>query len=138
MILHCPSCGEQHIDAPEVPVLDRAGLPADPTTEWTNPPHRSHKCGACGHIWRPADVATNGVAKLQTHGKEDSAPPRRTHGYLLHKLSAIVPLFQEARDALSTITELQRRLRGISPTLAERMDTVGEYSPADWAAGRRL
>src|SRR5574340_600312 len=24
---------------------------------WDNPPHRSHLCHGCGHIWRPADVA---------------------------------------------------------------------------------
>lgn len=61
MVLHCPSCGLQHIDAPD-----------DRTTEWINPPHRSHLCHGCGHIWRPADVATNGVATINTKGKNDS------------------------------------------------------------------
>lgn len=57
MVLHCPACGTQHIDAPD-------GV-------WTNPPHRSHLCHHCSHIWRPADVATNGVASIQTRGKDD-------------------------------------------------------------------
>lgn len=39
---------------------------------WDNPPHRSHKCSGCGHIWRPADVCTNGVAAVKTVGKNDS------------------------------------------------------------------
>jgi hypothetical protein len=58
MILFCPSCGVQHIDNPE--------------GDWTNPPHRSHLCGYCGHIWRPADVSTNGVKEITTTGKEDT------------------------------------------------------------------
>ena len=40
------------------------------------PAHRSHLCrpedGGCGHIWRPADVPTNGVAAVKTKGKADS------------------------------------------------------------------
>lgn len=69
MVLHCPSCGTQHIDAPEK---------ADPHTRdsepWTNPPHRSHLCHHCGYTWRPADIATNGVPYVQTRGHRDSPP----------------------------------------------------------------
>lgn len=71
MLLFCPACGTQHIDAP------------DPSEGWTNPPHRSHTCrkvdGGCGHIWRPADVQTTGVAAIQTRGSVDSpvVVPRR-------------------------------------------------------------
>lgn len=79
MILFCPECGFQHVD--------RAS-PPDHEIRWTNPPHRSHLCEECGHIWRPADVATVGVAELPSHrlGTNDSRPPRRllsgrcTHG----------------------------------------------------------
>ena len=69
MVLYCPACGMQHIDAPE-----RAwDAPAHARGEfWTNPPHRSHLCHDCGHIWRPADVPTNGVAAVKTKGKNDS------------------------------------------------------------------
>ena len=69
MILHCPNCGEQHIDAPDKPIHPIIGK------AWDNPPHRSHLCHYCNHIWRPADVPTNGVAKIKTKGKNDSAPP---------------------------------------------------------------
>lgn len=70
MVLFCPNCQEPHIDAPD---------PLDPypityekyANRWTNPPHRSHLCHACGYIWRPADVFTNGVAAIKTKGKAD-------------------------------------------------------------------
>ena len=63
MVLHCPACGLQHIDGPD-----------ERTPGWANAPHRSHMCHGCGHIWRPADVATNGVLAVKTKGKADSPP----------------------------------------------------------------
>lgn len=60
MVLHCPACGTQHIDVA--------------TAEWPNPPHRSHLCGSCGCIWRPADVATVGVERIATVSGADSWP----------------------------------------------------------------
>lgn len=67
MVLHCPKCGMQHIDEPSDDAYE-----GNPPT-WTNPPHRSHLCHGCGHIWRPADVPTNGVQEIKTKGKADSA-----------------------------------------------------------------
>ena len=67
MVLYCPTCGMQHIDAPEPHLLGAVDL-----TTWHNPAHRSHLCHGCGHIWRPADVPTNGVAAVKTKGKADS------------------------------------------------------------------
>ena len=67
MVLHCPACHAQHVDAPGA---DFDGY----DHHWDNPPHRSHLCHSCGHIWRPADVCTNGVAAINTRGKNDSAP----------------------------------------------------------------
>lgn len=61
MVLHCPNCGTQHIDKPE------------PERQWLNPPHRSHLCAKCAWVWRPADVATVGVEKIQTKGERDSS-----------------------------------------------------------------
>lgn len=60
MLLYCPTCNIQHIDLPS------------PSTNWTNPPHRSHLCHNCNTIWRPADVPTNGVASIKTKGKSDT------------------------------------------------------------------
>lgn len=80
MILFCPMCGVQHVDAPEPHHLDahfiNAGM--EPTGEhWTNPPHRSHLCHECGCIWRPADVPTNGVKSITTKGSADNFAERR-------------------------------------------------------------
>lgn len=61
MVLHCPACHVQHIDAPD-----------ERTPDWKNEPHKSHLCHGCGHIWRPADVPTNGVASIKTEGKNNS------------------------------------------------------------------
>ncbi|KVV12360.1 hypothetical protein WK77_05970 [Burkholderia ubonensis] len=73
MLLFCPRCGTQHIDAPETKPDDQDDRV--PVTTWTNPPHRSHLCHACGIVWRPADVATVGVAAIETRGKADTWTP---------------------------------------------------------------
>lgn len=75
MVLHCPACGVQHVDAPEYetdPSMLAAGITHKAFDGWTNPPHRSHLCHACNHIWRPADVPTNGVAAVKTRGSADN------------------------------------------------------------------
>jgi hypothetical protein len=80
MLLYCPNCGMQHIDAPETPRMEQVpsrfaqihSFQLAPT--WDNPPHKSHLCHGCRCIWRPADVATNGVAELKTQGKADNWP----------------------------------------------------------------
>lgn len=59
MVLHCPRCGAQHVDA------------AEPQSGWDNPPHKSHKCGSCKLVWRPCDLATTGVDKIETRGQVD-------------------------------------------------------------------
>ena len=66
--------------------------------------------------WRPAS-------------EPPDTPP---HDYLLKKLAMVMPLFEEARDALTAISEQQRAVRCISPTLADRMDVAGTYSIDDW------
>ncbi len=75
MILFCPACGAQHIDKPEP--LSGLSPVYRPATGWTNPPHRSHLCHSCNHIWRPSDVHTNGVAEISSKGVNDSTPPIR-------------------------------------------------------------
>ena len=78
MVLHCPSCGLKHVDAPEA--CTEEGCPhhgsahSHPDT-WLNPPHKSHLCHECGTIWRPADVPTNGVRAIHTAGKSDCVKP---------------------------------------------------------------
>lgn len=85
MVLHCPACGMQHIDTSmtDAQYTERLHesswweLGGDKPDRWTNPPHRSHLCHGCGHIWRPADVPTNGVAAVKTQGKADSVIVKR-------------------------------------------------------------
>lgn len=76
MVLHCPKCGMQHIDAqePEEIHTDQDGTVLRHEGGWDNPPHRSHLCHGCGTIWRPADVSTTGVAAIETRGKADTWP----------------------------------------------------------------
>lgn len=71
MVLFCPACGTQHIDAAE-PDLGPSIDGSSDMPIWSNPPHRSHLCHACEHVWRPADIPTNGVAAVKTIGKDDS------------------------------------------------------------------
>lgn len=64
--------------------------------------------------------------------EEREALPALPHGYLLAKAAMVVPLLEEARDALTALTEAQRVRFGISKTLADRMDIAGTYSLDDW------
>lgn len=76
MVLHCPVCGLQHVDAVEFKPVPLAG---QSPIAWGNPPHRSHLCKGCGHVWRPADVATNGVLAVTTKGERDSTIAAPVH-----------------------------------------------------------
>jgi hypothetical protein len=75
MLLWCPKCHVQHIDDVESVLAWTGGSAPEPSHDeitWDNPPHRSHLCHACGCIWRPADVATEGVRSIATVGKADT------------------------------------------------------------------
>jgi hypothetical protein len=48
MLLHCPECQKQHLDE---------GV-------WRHRVHRTHLCQHCGHLWRPFEFPTVGVAAL--------------------------------------------------------------------------
>lgn len=91
ILLFCPNCGEQHVDEAKPDVCEACGGVKDdfPKTEgmliclcstftaWLNPPHKSHCCVACNHVWRPADVPTNGALTLKTSGSRDGNPRPR-------------------------------------------------------------
>lgn len=82
ILLFCPQCGEQHIDESKPEVCETCGSQRSSCccaayTPWLNPPHKSHRCAFCNHVWRPADVATNGVQEIFTKGSNDgNARPR--------------------------------------------------------------
>jgi hypothetical protein len=106
MVLHCPVCHAQHVDEaesecaacqgiglrsyPENGGLDMACEPCGATGRWLNPPHRSHLCHVCGCIWRPADVATNGVAEIATRGGADTHPLARVDANHLSEPVSVV------------------------------------------------
>lgn len=48
MLLWCPECSSRHYDV----------------GEFETKPHHTHACQTCGHVWRPAIVATVGVQFL--------------------------------------------------------------------------
>lgn len=115
MVLHCPECGVQHIDAPEE--TDPATWTAEKYGNWTNPPHRSHLCSACGLVWRPANVPTNGVKAIKTKGKlDDPIGPR----HMETLLNGQVEDFFEGLGASDDVKAIQSAFRSIG--LAE--DTI--------------
>lgn len=95
-VLYCPKCDMQHIDAPEAfkpsgectcagpDQCENCASNQDAYREWladgpwTNPPHKSHLCHDCKHIWRPSDHPTNGVKALSSGKDADTQPARAT------------------------------------------------------------
>lgn len=110
MVLHCPKCGAQHVDAPEG-TGTFYGTDENPVELmlWDNPPHKSHFCHACGYIWRPADVPTNGVLAINTKGKDDSP------------IALAEP--QESVDARPVLSE--------PPSLADVLDALNVFNKGD-------
>jgi len=130
MVLHCPACGQQHIDAPEFNSQRRDAFPSstgedDPALSWTNPPHRSHLCHGCGHIWRPADVPTNGVQEIKTKGSADTPEVERVEGtesacYAVEAIWQFCPELKPREDNKMMLTAAQcevilRRMGWVSP-----------------------
>jgi len=90
MLLFCPNCGKQHIDK------------VKPEQNWDNPAHRSHRCDFCTHIWRPADIFTNGVESINTKGQADgSAVPQ-----LSEKLQRLEASLMDKIDRETVLTML--------------------------------
>lgn len=85
MIIYCPECKNMHIDA-ETPLIckdcgchfDKHGEEVDGDGRhacenceacnefrpWLNDPHKRHRCAFCNHVFKTANVATNGVRSL--------------------------------------------------------------------------
>ena len=91
ILLFCPNCAEQHIDEPQ------------PEKDWTNPPHKTHECQFCGHLWRPSDVPTNGVLQTTTKGKSDGNPRPR--------------YFATAKDFNDSVAELEAEIERLREEL---------------------
>lgn len=50
-ILHCPTCGAQHVD----------GYDPDTQIDWGKRLHRTHLCHACGGLWKHAEHYSVGI-----------------------------------------------------------------------------
>jgi hypothetical protein len=64
MLLWCPECRTRHVDV----------------GEFKDKPHHTHACQHCGHVWRPAVIATVGVQFLPGYlnrQSEQQSYPRR-------------------------------------------------------------
>jgi hypothetical protein len=103
MLLFCPDCAAQHVDAPE------------PGSGWTNPPHKSHTCHTCGIIWRPADVPTVGVAAIGTKGGADTWDPsiRAEAGIVVALRATIAQRTEELAAARAVVGKLEAALKKV-------------------------
>lgn len=100
--------------------------------EWM-PPRRVLVCGVDCH---PGDANCNNYCNRAPQKGPMAAAEldalRARVAELKERLDAMIPLFEEARDALPAITLESAKLRGILLDLADRMDDVGD--PERWAA----
>lgn len=125
LLLFCPNCTFQHIDAP------------NPDLAWTNPPHRSHLCGKCGYIWRPADVPTVGVKKITSKGRADQSPrPRRirfaekAEVELFRTLAAGSVIADIMRPIISKVGKnLDKQFREFTPAKSDTRDEPESKCP---------
>lgn len=132
MLLYCPNCGTQHIDAPETDEQYNERLfesswwelGGDKPERWTNPPHRSHLCAnpACKCVWRPADHATNGVAAIKTEGKADTWPVPHNDEVTAMPALHPVPVLSLALEALQK--ERQRDGRDFSMLTVRAIEDI--------------
>ncbi len=114
---------------------------------WLEPTDLERWEAYCALRARVADLEQHRNGHLPTCGGSDPASMQCDCGYLQgtayrdlrarvaeleERLDAMMPLFEEARDALPAITLGSAKLRGIRLDLADRMDDVGD--PERWAA----
>jgi hypothetical protein len=78
-------------------------------------------------------AARNIITTLSAVASRD----REDAGYYKWRLDEIIPIFEEARDALPAISEAARKLHGIDSALADRMDKAGYRTREEYRAARR-
>ena len=79
-----------------------------------------------------AECGGDSAAKAVSNAIAEIAALRARVAELEERLDAMMPLFEEARDAIPAITLGSAKLRGIRLDLADRMDDEGD--PERWAA----
>ncbi len=125
MLLFCPNCGEQHVDEAKPDACETCGqnlqgCACETFTAWLNPPHKSHRCSYCNHVFRPADVPTNGVLQIQTAGKNDGNPRPRYIKTAKDFYDAIRAAESARDEAVKRAEASERELALIDETLARR------------------
>ena len=83
-------------------------------------------------MWERDSTALGKALAQRDTARTDAEDKRARVAELEERLDAMIPLFEEARDALPAITLESAKLRGIRLDLADRMDDVGD--PERWAA----
>lgn len=111
--------------------------------------HEYTVCGVCAHqycarVWescprcaelmsqRPVrmDAIRASLAQQVADLKAERDALLKDVEYYKWRLRLIIPLFQEARDALPAITLVSAQLRGINLSLGDRMDEAGTATRA--------
>lgn len=121
MVLFCPYCQTQHIDAPE------------PRVGWDNPPHKSHLCHKCGAVWRPSSVPTTGVVSIPA-GSTDRPPLPTKEGedmagkYVYSFVPAVVPGIIESNVAVYVLLDFLKTRVEMHFTEDEFIDFRGRLS----------
>lgn len=124
MMLFCPRCRMQHIDAPH--------------GEWTNPPHATHLCEGCGLLWRPSNENTTGVALIHFEAKHKVAifacipPPSPKPDVVMtlpealryHATLMLAP--EVAPRVRATLTDASRLMRDAAQALSVKPDPVAD------------
>jgi len=96
MLLWCPGCGQRHLDE----------------GEFATKPHHTHACQHCGHVWRPAVVATVGVRFLPGFKNEQATAELRDDTLL-------------GAASLGEIAA-ELRLRALSPRAQRDIDRIAD------------
>jgi hypothetical protein len=131
----------------DVPLAEPAPAPADEPPPLPEPAWMTQLCGRDPHYFYTADQMRAYRSQPPTpqppQGAQQEPPPadpafQLPPAYMLAKLAMVVPLLQEARDALCALREDQRVRHGIAKNLADRMDAAGTYSLDDWQAAQGL
>ncbi len=123
----CPKCDLKHIDA-----LDEAtGI------DWATRPHKTHLCLGCGHLWKPHDYATVGVAApaAETEATAEALTPEPwrvgkripEHVYIGDRPLVTMPTAELAALVVTAVNgEAVTALRACQQRMAEALEELNE------------
>lgn len=100
--------------------MDRIG-PAEPENSMVICPH-----------------CTSQFHAISVHDQQQTRKASDEIAYLRWRLETIIPLFQDARDALTAIPLASAKLRGLDLSLADKMDAAGTATREQFDAMRAI